>query len=83
MTGQDNGTMKSLIEIYGYRVPKEILIEFMSIYGIVVSKVAKQLFVDGSDPYVGSDGTNHSGTFSMKFKLSSNISQLLLTLSNA
>jgi hypothetical protein len=60
---QDNGVIIILIEGSGYRVPKEIIIKFLSIYGTVTSNVVEQLFVDGSDPYAGIDGTNGTGTW--------------------
>ena len=74
---QDDGVRTVLVEGCGYRVPKEVIIDFLSIYGTVVSEVVEQLFDDGSDPYSGNDGTNRTGTYAVKVKLRRKIPQLL------
>lgn len=61
----DDSSRTVLIEGCGCKVPKQVLFEAMSVYGLVVSNVVEQTFVDGSDP--SSDGSNRTG-FYAKFR---------------
>ncbi len=46
--GQDDYNRTVLIKGCGYKVPKQVFLVAMSVYGSVVSNIVEQTFVDGS-----------------------------------
>jgi hypothetical protein len=68
---QDDGTRAITIEGCDYRVPKEILINFLSCYGEVVSDVLEVVFNDNL-----TGGGNRMGSYSVTVKLHPNYHSL-------
>jgi hypothetical protein len=68
---QDDGTRAITIEGCDYRVPKEILINFLSCYGEVVSDVLEVVFNDNL-----TGGGNRTGSYSVTVKLHCQLPQL-------
>ena len=73
----DDGTRLVTIEGCEYRIPSETLIGVLSAYGELKSKITEVLFNDGSDPSNEEDGTNRTGNYSVRIKLSKPIPQLI------
>ena len=73
----DDGTRTVKVEGCEYRIPKNTLLEFISLYGEIKSAITEDLFEDGSNPDTETDGTNRTGTYSVKVKLARPIPQLL------
>jgi len=61
------------IEGCDYRVSKEMILSWLGLYGEVLSDVVEDVFEDSED----SEGTNATGIYSVKMKLSDDIPQLL------
>jgi hypothetical protein len=59
-----------------YKIQEEIIFEFLSHYGEVLSEVMEDLFDDGSVLDSEMYGTNRSGIYSVKIKLAKDIPQL-------
>jgi len=66
---------KRVVKIEGcdYRVSKDMILSWLSLYGEVLSDVVEDVFEDSED----SEGTNATGIYSVKMKLNDNIPQLL------
>ena len=67
----DDGSRLVKIEGCDYRVPKEVLVEFLAHYGQVLSDVREEVFNDGLD------GTNRTGIYSVMVKLHKELPQLV------
>jgi hypothetical protein len=76
-TTMDDGTRKIQIQGCEYRIPKEVLEEYLSNFGELVSDIKEALFEDGGDPLEAADGTNRTGNYNVKIKLNGDIPQLL------
>ena len=61
------------IEGCDYRVSKEMILSWLSFYGEVLSDLVEDVFEDSED----SEGTNATGIYSVKMKLTDSIPQLL------
>ena len=61
------------VEGCDYRVSKEMIVTWLSLYGEVMSDVVEDVFEDSED----SEGENATGIYSVKMKLASDIPQLL------
>ena len=60
-----------------YRIPKLVLLNFLAFYGEIKSEITEDLFDDGSNPELEADGTNRTGTYSVKIQIKKPIPQLL------
>ena len=76
-SAMDDGTRKIQIQGCEYRIPKEVLVEYLSNFGELVSDIREALFDDGGDPLEAADGTNRTGNYNVKIKLRGDIPQLL------
>ena len=74
---QDDGTRKIQIQGCEYRIPKEVLVEYLSNFGELASDIKEALFEDGGDPHEAVDGTNRTGNYNVRIKLRGDIPQLL------
>lgn len=70
--GVDDGTRKILIEGCEYRIPKEVLVQYLENYGEIVSDIKEQLFDDGGD-----EGLNRTGNYTVRIRLEKDIPQLV------
>jgi hypothetical protein len=77
---QDDGTRTVRIEGCEYRIPKETLIRVLSFYGTVITDVVEVMFADGGDPDIAENGSNRTGTYAAKVRLTKKIPQLLPVL---
>ena len=68
-TNQDDGTRKVLVQGCEYRIPKEVLVEFLSFYGVLVEDLTEELFDDGGSPDNELAGTNRTGNYIARIKL--------------
>ena len=73
----DEGVRVIKIEGCDYKIPEEVILEFLSHYGEVQSEVMEDLFDDGGILDSETHGTNRSGIYSVKIKLVKDIPQLL------
>ena len=69
----ENWTRVVKIEGCDYRVPIETIMKWLENYGEVVSELVEDVFEDDED----SEGTNATGIYAVKMKLTSDIPQLL------
>ena len=74
---QDDGSRLIRIEGCEYRIPENVIIDFLSHYGEITSKIVEELFEDGVSKATENDGTNRTGTYALRIKLKKNIPQLL------
>ena len=82
---KSEGTTIVTVEGCEYRVPEEVILSWLSLYGEVVSELVEDLFLD--DPEAESNltdgtggepvGTKRTGNYSVLMKLESIIPQLL------
>ena len=68
----DDGTRKITIEGCEYRIPKEVLFQYLEHYGEIVSDIREQLFDDG-----GEEGLNRTGNYTVRIRLEKDIPQLI------
>ena len=73
----DDGSRLLKIDGCEYRVKENQLSQFLSFFGEATSIITEDLFDDGSDPDVEKDGTNRTGTYSVRMKLKVPVPQLL------
>ena len=73
----DDGVRTIRIEGCSYRIPKEVLVEYLSFFGRVESNIVEETFDDGSDPMASLDGTNRTGVYAVKLKLNGAVPELL------
>ena len=72
----DDGTRRIKIEGCEYRIPKEVLIEFLCHYGEIISPFTEELFSDNANQEGASDGTNRTGNYLVTMRLNKEITQL-------
>ena len=67
--------MTRVVKVEGcdYRVSQEMLLEWLGLYGEILSDLVEDVFEDSED----SEGDNTTGIYSVKMKLNRNIPQLL------
>ena len=73
----DEGIRIIKIDGCDYRIPEEILVQFLSHYGTLMSEVMEDLFDDGLAASGTSGGLNRTGTYSVKIKLRRDVPQIL------
>ena len=73
----DEGIRILKIDGCDYKIPEDILIQFLSCYGVIMSEVLEDLFEDGLCPASTSGGLNRTGIYSVKIKLNRDIPQIL------
>ena len=73
----DEGIRIFKIDGCDYKIPEEILIQFLSSYGEIMSEILEDLFEDGICPESTSGGLNRTGIYSVKIKLKRDIPQIL------
>ena len=69
----DDGTRIVQIEGCEYRVPEEEIVAWLELYGSVESELVENCFNDADDL----EGTNRTGSYSVKMKLNCEIPQML------
>jgi hypothetical protein len=69
----DEWTRIVKVEGCDYRVSGEVILEWLSLYGEVLSDLVEDVFEDSED----SEGDNTTGIYSVKMRLNQNIPQLL------
>ncbi len=69
----DEWTRVVKVEGCDYRVSREMLLEWLGLYGEILSDLVEDVFEDSED----SEGDNTTGIYSVKMKLNRNIPQLL------
>jgi hypothetical protein len=69
----ENWTRVVKIEGCNYRVPIDIIMRWLENYGEIVSEIVEDVFEDEED----SEGTNATGIYAVKMKLTNSIPQLL------
>ena len=74
---QDDGSRLIRVEGCEYRIPENVITEFLSHYGEITSKIVEELFEDGTGNNTENDGTNRTGTYALRIKLKRDIPQLL------
>ncbi len=74
---QDDGTRQIRIEGCEYRIPKTTLIEFLSLYGTVVSDIGEILFSGKTNPEDKNGGHNRTGNYIVKVRLERKIPELV------
>ena len=72
-SGRDDGTRIVKIEGCEYRVPKDVILAWLELFGSVESDLVEDVFKDDTD----TDGTNRTGNYSVKMKLEKQIPQWL------
>jgi hypothetical protein len=65
----DDGIRKILIQGCEYRIPRDILITYLSNFGDVTEELTEELFDDGGLPDNELDGTNRTGNYIARIKL--------------
>ena len=73
----DEGIREIKIEGCDYRIPENALLKVLSHYGDILSEVMEDLFDDGGEQHLDSNGTNRSGVYSVKIKLKKDIPQMV------
>ena len=73
----DEGVRIIKIDGCDYKIPENVLIQFLSDFGEIQSEVLEDLFEDGICPASASGGLNRTGIYSVKIKLSRDIPQIL------
>ena len=74
---QDDGTRTIKIDGCEYRNPKDVLLQVLSLYGTVLTDVVEVLLTDGCDPENTENGSNRTGTYAVKVRLTKKIPQLI------
>jgi hypothetical protein len=64
----DEGIHILKIDGCDYKIPKDILIQFLSSYRVILSEVLEDLFDDGLCPVPTSGGLDRTGIYSVKIK---------------
>ena len=72
-SSRDDGSRIVNVEGCEYRVPKEEIIAWLELYGCVKSELVEDCFKDEQD----TEGTNRTGSYSIKMKLDQDIPQML------
>jgi hypothetical protein len=70
-TQQDDGTRTVSIEGCEYRVPKEVLVSFLSCYGVITSDILEVVYKDGD-----THDNIRMGSYSVKVRLNRDLPQL-------
>ena len=74
---QDDGTRTIKIDGCKYRIPKDVLLQVLSLYGTVLTDVIEVMFTDGCDPENAENGSNRTGTYAVKVKITKKMPQLI------
>ncbi len=74
---QDDGTRTVRIDGCEYRIPKETLLQVLSLYGTVLTDIVEVMFTDGCDPEKAENGSNRTGTYAVKIRLTKKIPQII------
>jgi hypothetical protein len=73
----DEGIREIKIEGCDYIIPEKALLGVLSHYGDILSEVMEDLFDDGGELHLESNGSNRSGVYSVKIKLKKDIPQMI------
>jgi hypothetical protein len=72
-SSRDDGTRIVNVEGCEYRVPKDEILAWLELYGCVNSELVEDCFKDEND----TEGTNRTGSYSIKMKMDQDIPQML------
>ena len=72
----DDGTRLVKIEGCEYRVPRDVLMEYLSHFGQVVSEILEEVFEVDHGHEECDDGTNRTGDYTVKIKLTKDLPQI-------
>jgi hypothetical protein len=72
----DDGTRLVKIKGCEYRVPREVLMAYLSHFGQVVSEIMEEVFEVDLGPEECDDGTNRTGDYTVKIKLTKDLPQI-------